>query len=114
LTIYIEDLLLKSEQETEQKVQEQLRLEQSVEDIVSKITSVNTKIQENISSQAELSEVINEMATGSMVQNERITDITHNSQNSLEQIKTMLDETRSLKSQFEQSTEIASSGRSEE
>src|SRR5699024_7270680 len=107
---HIEELLLKSEQETEQKVQEQLRLEQSVEDIVGKITSVNVKIQENISAQAELSEVINEMATGGTVQNERITDITYNSQNSLEQIKTMLDETRSLKSQFEQSTEIASTG----
>lgn len=107
---HIEELLLKSEQATAQKVQEQLRLEQSVEDIVSKITSVNIKIQENISAQAELSEVINEMATGGTVQNERITDITHHAQNSLEQIKTMLDETRSLKSQFEQSTEIASSG----
>src|SRR5690625_562327 len=107
---HIEELLLKSEQATAQKVQEQLRLEQSVEDIVGKITSVNVKIQENISAQAELSEVINEMATGGTVQNERITDITYNSQNSLEQIKTMLDETRSLKSQFEQSTEIASTG----
>src|SRR5699024_11676065 len=85
---HIEELLLRSEQETEQKVQEQLRLEQSVEDIVGKITSVNVKIQENISAQAELSEVINEMATGGTVQNERITDITYNSQNSLEQIKT--------------------------
>lgn len=106
----IEELLLNSEKETEQKIQEQLRLEQSVEDIVSKITSINTKIHENISAQSELSEVINEMATGSTVQNERITDISYNSQNSLEQIVTMLDETRSLKSQFEQSTEIAASG----
>lgn len=106
----IEDLLLKSEQETELKIQEQLRLEKSVEDIVSKITSVNVKIQENIHAQAEISEVINELATGGTVQNERITDITQNSQNSLEQIETMLNETRSLKNQFDQSTEIASSG----
>jgi methyl-accepting chemotaxis protein len=108
---YIEELLLDSENATKQKEAEQSRLEQSVVNIVSKVTSVNTKIQDNISAQSELSEVINEMATGSTVQNERITDITSNSQNSLEQIETMLDETRSLKSQFEQSTEIAASGK---
>lgn len=107
---HIEELFLNSEKETEQKIQEQLRLEQSVEDIVSKITNVHTRLQENIGAQSELSEVINELATGSTVQNERITDITYNSQNSLEQIEAMLEETRSLKSQFEQSTKIATSG----
>lgn len=107
---YIEELFLNNEKEAERKVQEQLRLERSVEDIVNKITSVNMKIQENINAQSEISEVISEMATGSTVQNERITDITYNSQNSVEQIETMLNETRSLKNQFEQSTEIAASG----
>lgn len=106
----IEDLFLNSEKEAKLKTEEQLRLEQSVEDIVSKITSVNQKIQENINAQTELSKVINEMATGSTLQNERITGITHNSHSSLEQIETMLNETRSLKNQFEQSTEIAASG----
>lgn len=106
----IEDLFLNSEKEAKLKTEEQLRLEQSVEDIVSKITSVNKKIQENINAQTELSKVINEMATGSTLQNERITGITHNSHSSLEQIETMLNETRSLKNQFEQSTEIAASG----
>lgn len=107
---YIEELFLENELETERKEQEQMRLEGNVKDIINRIKNVNIKVQENIYAQAEISEAINEMATGSTIQNERISGISLNSSNTLEQMEAMLQGANTLKAEFERSTEIATSG----
>lgn len=107
---YIEELFLENEREAERKEQEQMRLEGNVNDIINRIKNVNSQVQENIHAQAEISEAINEMATGSNVQNERISGISLNSNNTLEQMQTMLQGSNTLKTEFERSTEIATSG----
>lgn len=109
-TRYISELLFQTDEEAKRKTSEQARLEQSVSDIVNKIKNVNMRVQDNIVAQSEISQAITEMATGSTVQNERISSITENSQNTYSQIKTILNNTRVLKTDFEHSTKIAQSG----
>lgn len=106
----IAEFFLNSEEETSIKEKERLRLEESVNDIVEKVQHINVRVQENISSQMEISEAIGEIASGSAVENERITDISQRTQDSLQQMGTMLDEAQTLKGAFEQSNKIANSG----
>ncbi|PKR78210.1 hypothetical protein CEY16_00160 [Halalkalibacillus sediminis] len=110
--LHIENLLSNSELETQQKEQERQDLQQNVNDIIHKITNVNSKVQGNIDSQSELSEAINEVTSGSTVQSDKISDIAQNAENTYQQMMSMLDETHALKEEFNQSTDIASTGNS--
>ncbi|MFZ3578391.1 methyl-accepting chemotaxis protein [Virgibacillus sp. DJP39] len=107
---HIEQLLIASEKETAEKENARVKLEDNVSNIIEKITTVNNRVQENIVSQTEISEAIAEVATGSTVQNERITDIAQNAQDTLQQMIHILDETKLLKSKFGKSADVAISG----
>ncbi|MEC5424622.1 hypothetical protein QGM71_14065 [Virgibacillus sp. C22-A2] len=109
---HTEELLLTSEKDAEIKEIARKQLEKNVNDIIAKVKSVNIKVQGNIESQSEITEAIAEVATGSTVQNERITDIAQSSQDTLQQIVYILDETKVLKGEFEKSAKIAVNGNS--
>src|SRR5699024_8941584 len=65
---------------------------------------------DNIKSQAEMSEAITEVATGGTEQNERVSDIVNNTQQTLHQSGVMLKETKELKEAFQKSTKTANKG----
>lgn len=106
----MEELLLTSEKQTTEKEVAREILEGNVKDIIGKITSVNRKVQENIESQTEIAEAIAEVATGSTIESEKITGIAQNSQDTLQQMVHILDETKKLKREFEKSAGIAVTG----
>ncbi|MEN2769059.1 methyl-accepting chemotaxis protein [Ornithinibacillus xuwenensis] len=106
----IEVLLTNSEQEAKEKEENHLVLEKQVNSITSKITTVNSKVQENIIAQSEITEAISEMASGSSVQNEKVSDIAQSIQNTLAQIEQMLEKSNAIKQDFEQSTDTATTG----
>ncbi|MFC4404952.1 methyl-accepting chemotaxis protein [Gracilibacillus xinjiangensis] len=106
----IESMLETAEKESIEKEKNQVILEQHVNSITEKITVVNQKVQGNVQSQAEISEAISEITTGSTIQNEKISDIAQSLQNMLAQALKMLNETGSLKQDFDSAMEISYNG----
>src|SRR5699024_3526118 len=107
---HLQAVLLASEQDRREKEAENIKLEQNVKEIIEKLTDVNIKVQDNIKSQAEMSEAITEVATGSTEQNERVSDIVNNTQQTLQQSGVMLKETKELKEAFQKSSKTANKG----
>src|SRR5690625_4598087 len=107
---HLQTVLLASEQDRREKEVENIELEQNVNEIIEKLTDVNIKVQDNIKSQAEMSEAITEVATGGTEQNERVSDIVNNTQQTLHQSGVMLKETKELKEAFQKSTKTANKG----
>lgn len=108
--VHLELILIQSEKEKEEKEVARLDLEQQVNNIISSISEMNNKVQDNIKSQEEIAIAINEVAIGSSDQNEKISDINNNAQHTLQQTNTMLDETQTLKKNFEKSSVTATQG----
>ncbi|SER81537.1 methyl-accepting chemotaxis protein [Gracilibacillus ureilyticus] len=106
----IESMLEKSEEESLEKEKNQKTLERHVDSITERITGVNQKVQSNVESQTEISQAISEITTGSTVQNEKISNIAHSLQNMLAQALKMLNETGSLKQDFESAMETSYNG----
>ncbi|WP_096187117.1 methyl-accepting chemotaxis protein [Evansella halocellulosilytica] len=107
---HIENLLIESENEAIRKESEQQRLEASVSQMIERISSINERVQENVHSQGEISTALTEVASGSAVQSERISGISQYSQDTNVQMGRMLEQTKLLKDEFENSTEVAASG----
>ncbi|SES98770.1 methyl-accepting chemotaxis protein [Oceanobacillus limi] len=107
----IENLLVKTEQESLEKERNKHNLEVQVNQITEKITVVNEKIQGNVISQGEINEAISEVATGSSIQNEKIADIAQSVQDTLSHLSKMLHETGSLKQDFDRAKETAQNGK---
>ncbi len=106
----IEAMLEASELDSLKKEENQKTLEQHVNRITKKMTAVNEKVQDNMMSQAEISSAITEIATGSTVQNEKISGIAQSVQNMLTQSLNMLEETGSLKQDFDRAMDTSHSG----
>ncbi|HHU20657.1 MAG TPA: hypothetical protein GXZ58_10695 [Bacilli bacterium] len=107
---HLETILIKSEEDKQEKEESRARLEQHVSDIIANISNMNTNVQSNLQSQSEITIAINEIATGSSDQAEKITDINENAQHTLDQTNTMTDQTKELKHNFKKSTETATRG----
>jgi len=103
----IEVMLAESEKENERKEQERQNLENSVSSISDQLTDVTNRIEENIHSQSEISIAISEVATGSMEQSETIVGISERSHDTLKQMVSMLDNTKSLKNEFEEASSVS-------
>ena len=106
----IEELLANSQIDAQEKEAQRETLQQSVNAIIAKISNVNTKVQDNSSSQSEMAKALNEVTSGSTVQNERITEIAQVSNDTFQQMVTMLSEFQSLKNELDMSTEISVKG----
>ncbi|MEI3606984.1 methyl-accepting chemotaxis protein [Pseudogracilibacillus sp. SE30717A] len=106
----IEILLDSSEKETAEKVKQHNLLEMNVKSIITHISNVNHRVQNNIDAQNELSNVIIEIASGSSDQSDRIVTIAEHTNSATNQINTMLKELLRLKTEFEQSKEVAIQG----
>lgn len=106
----IEELLANSEQETIEKERQRQALEDSVTSIIQHITSVNNRVQNNVEAQEQLSNVITEVASGSVEQSDRIVDISENSLGTIDQMKRMTNELKQLKTVFDESKSVVVSG----
>lgn len=106
----LESMIIKSEEEATTKEAARLRLESSVSTIVNHLTEMNTDIQDNLSSQREMALAINELATGSGEQSDKIIDINDNASETRTKAAEMISETNTLKANVTQSTETASKG----
>lgn len=93
----------KSDEAAEQKERERLTLANHVSALNEQIIEVNKRLQNNLQAQQELTTVINEIATGSTDQSDRITDISEQANLSVEQMQHMLVELTELSTNFEQS-----------
>lgn len=80
----IEQFLLESETEKQQKEEQKRRLEKSVDTIADKIESVNEQIQGNYQSQQEMKSAIFELSAASQSQTEQIQGIAENSSETME------------------------------
>lgn len=108
--VRVESLLIATENARKDQEKLHMQLEKNVDEIVIRLAEVNEKVQDNMQSQNEMGEAINEVAVGSSVQNETIADIAHRTQNTLRQAGLMLAETKSLKEDFQKSRNTATKG----
>ncbi|SDB83898.1 methyl-accepting chemotaxis protein [Pelagirhabdus alkalitolerans] len=106
----IESLLLQTEKEAAEKEASRQNLKTQVDTIVEHLSSMNEKVQANLSSQGEIATAINEVATGSTDQSEKIADISGFASQTLAEAKTMLEESDKLKENVTQSTSTANQG----
>lgn len=87
----------------EQKELERAFLESHIEQLNKEIIDVNGRLQNNLYAQQELTTVINEIATGSTEQSDRIIDISEHATVSVDQMEQMTQELTELTESFEQS-----------
>lgn len=103
-------LFEKSEKEALEKENQRQALAKNVTAIIGQISEVNERVQNNVVAQDELAHVINEIATGSTEQSDRILDISEHAQKTVEQMQVMLQELQRLKTDFEKSREVTITG----
>jgi methyl-accepting chemotaxis protein len=108
----IEELLYSSEKEAEEKEKARNDLEDNATSMIEKIAVIDGKVQENVEAQSEILEAITDVANGSMIQNERITEIAQSSQDTLNQMIQMIEETNNLDTKFGASAATAETGNS--
>lgn len=99
----LKSFIAKSDEEARMKEKERARLARHIDELNEEIITVNERLQNNLHAQNELATTINEIATGSSEQANRITDISEQANLNVEQMKTMLNELNKLKENFAQS-----------
>lgn len=99
----LKEFVYKSEEEAKEKEQQRLRLANHIDALNEEISSINERLQNNLVAQNELANVINEIATGSTEQADRIVDISEQANLSVKQMQTMIHELTELKGNFEES-----------
>lgn len=92
-----------SNEAAKQKERERANLAEHVEELNQEIIEVNSRLQNNLKAQQELTSVINEIATGSTDQSDRIVDISEHATVSVNQMQQMTQELAQLTDNFEQS-----------
>lgn len=92
-----------SDTAAEQKEQERALLAQHISRLNEQIFDVNERLRNNLQAQQELTSVINEIATGSTAQSDRIIDISEHATVSVEQMEQMTAELIRLRGNFEES-----------
>ncbi|MGM0843812.1 MAG: methyl-accepting chemotaxis protein [Bacillota bacterium] len=96
----LQEMMLSAEAEAEKQRELKLNLEEKVSGIISDLSLVNQQVQTNLASQEEMKTAITEVASGSQVQTEQITDITENALNT----KGSMDHLYSVSAQLQEET----------
>lgn len=108
--LQIETLLTKSEKEAAEKEEQQIALQQNVAIIFEHISNVNQRIQQNIISQDEMANSINEITSGSTEQSHQVISITENAQNTVSQMNHLAEELTILNEEFSLTKNAIDSG----
>ncbi|MGF2617897.1 hypothetical protein FZC84_12710 [Rossellomorea vietnamensis] len=99
----LQEMMLTAEEEAERQRELKLNLEEKVSGIIGDLSLVNQQVQTNLASQEEMKTAISEVASGSQVQTEQITDITDNALNT----KSSMDHLFSVSTQLQKETDKA-------
>lgn len=106
LQIFIQNSAKKASQEENNRI----ALSNSVQAMNEEIIYVNERLHNNLTAQQELTNVTNEIASGSVDQSDRIIDISEYATNTVDQMKSMLQELTDLAKNFENSQMVTQSG----
>lgn len=106
----VEDLLMETEQNAEEKQKQYNLLEREISSIVEQINNVNNKIQHNSNSQKEIKISIQEVAVGSEVQSRQVSSIADNTRLTVQAMTRMEEVTKELYDGSENTKTIAKNG----
>ncbi|MGD6804702.1 methyl-accepting chemotaxis protein [Rossellomorea vietnamensis] len=99
----LQEMMMTAEEEAERQKDLKLTLEEKVSGIIGDLSAVNQQVQTNLASQEEMKTAISEVASGSQVQTEQITDITENALNT----KSSMEHLHSVSGQLQEETDKA-------
>lgn len=101
--IQLKQFVYNSEEEAKIKESERLRLANHIDALNDEITTINDRLQNNLRAQQDIATIINEIATGSTEQADRIIDISEQANISVMKMENTLHELGELKDNFDDS-----------
>lgn len=107
---HLEEILLKSETEKQEKEEQKRQLEKSVDRIADKVEEVNQQIQSNYQSQHEMKAAVVELTTASQTQTEQIQGIAENSSETMEVMTQLHKSSNELQTQADVAQNVSEDG----
>ncbi|ADI00076.1 methyl-accepting chemotaxis protein [Salisediminibacterium selenitireducens] len=105
--------LEQAEEDQQVKEKRQVRFQEKVNRMGLQFISISERIQENIQSQSEMTDAVNDVTTGSMEQTEKITSISEHARETREKMGEVMTRSDSLKREFDQMKSSANQGKDE-
>ncbi|MEH7108363.1 methyl-accepting chemotaxis protein, partial [Bacillus sp. JJ1764] len=106
----VNTLLLDSEKNSDEKQNQSAILEREISSIVEQINKVNNQIQQHVNLQQEMKYSIQEVAAGSQVQSNQVSNIADSARTTVQAVNTMEDVTRELYADSKNTKVIANNG----
>lgn len=106
----VETLLMESEQSTLEKAEQKALLEREVTTIADKINDINQQVQNNNGAQLEIKSAVQEVASGSQIQNDQVSLIAENFRSTVLAMEKMGQVTNELYQDAEQANGITKNG----